>query len=161
MVTTRKWSMNKLWWVLGILIILLLGMFSLAELVPVSLFNSKELASPSDWIKEQQIKVYPTQVVIDVNNPVWASFTNTNSMDPFIDETSNAIEIKPNSPLDIKVGDVISYQTKQGVIIHRVVKVDRDEKGIYYLVKGDNNIITDPFKIRFNEVVGVVVAVIY
>ena len=156
--------MNKLYWVL---LIFLLGMvlftvFSIGEdHIPASFFSSKEIHSPSDWIKEKQIKVYPNQVVITVNQPTWASFTNTNSMDPFIDEDSNAIEIKPKSALDIKVGDVISYQTKYGIIIHRVVKVDQDEKGIYYLAKGDNNKLTDPAKVRFKDVVGVVVAVIY
>ena len=156
--------MNKVIWIGGLvlIIILLLTVFSFGEAqIPASFFNSPELHSPSDWIKEQQINVYPNQVVIKVNNPVWASFTNTNSMDPFIDETSNAIEIKPKSALDIKVGDVISYQTKYGVIIHRVVKVDKDNKGIYYSVKGDNNKLTDPIKVRFKDVVGVVVAVIY
>tara|TARA_B100000315_G_C14470783_1_gene538210 strand:- start:172 stop:642 length:471 start_codon:yes stop_codon:yes gene_type:complete len=156
--------MKKLWLVSGfvILIILLLAVFSLGEKqIPFNLFNSPELHSPSDWIKEKQIKVYPNQVIININEPMWASFTNTNSMDPFIDENSNAIEIKPKSPLDIKVGDVISYQTKYSIIIHRVVKIDQDKEGIYYLVKGDNNKITDPFKVRFKDVVGVVVAVIY
>ncbi len=87
--------MNKLLWISGfvVLILLLLAVFSIGEEhIPASFFNSKELNSPSDWIKEKQIKVYPNQVVINVNNPFWASFTNTNSMDPFIDETSNAIE---------------------------------------------------------------------
>ena len=154
--------MKKLWWFSLVTIILLLAVFSLGErYIPTSFFSSTELDSPGDWIKEKQIKVYPNQVVINVNQPTWASFTNTNSMDPFIDETSNAIEIKPQSALDIKVGDVISYQTKSGIIIHRVVKIEQDKQGLYYLVKGDNNKLTDPTKVRFKEVVGVVVAVIY
>ncbi len=153
--------MNKLvgFLVLVSLLSLTFSFFVLGE--EVSFFKSPELNSPSDWIKEKQIKVYPTEVVIKINNPLWAKFTDTNSMDPFIDENSNAIEIKPKSALDIKVGDVVSYRAKKDIIIHRVVKVDKDDQGIYYLVKGDNNKLNDPVKVRFKEVVGVVVAVIY
>ncbi|OGZ62817.1 MAG: hypothetical protein A2639_01975 [Candidatus Staskawiczbacteria bacterium RIFCSPHIGHO2_01_FULL_34_27] len=82
-------------------------------------------------------------------------------MDPFIDEDSHAIEIIPDSPGKIQVGDVISYKTSYGIIIHRVINKGEDNKGVYYLVQGDNNTIRDPFKVRFDEVQGVVVAVIY
>ena len=37
------------------------------------------------------IHVSSDQVVIKINNPKWASFTNTNSMDPLLDEDSNAV----------------------------------------------------------------------
>jgi len=91
-------------------------------------------------------------------------------MDPLLDEDSHAIEISPATPEQINVGDIISYQTEMGVIIRRVVENRGDEEdgengedgeGIYYIVKGDNNKFHDPFKVRFADVVGVVVAIIY
>ena len=145
---------------LTLTIVLSLAVISVSN----SSFNplkSPELSSPSNWIKEDQIKVYNDGVVLDILNPTWAKFTNTNSMDPFIDEDSNAIEILPNNPNDINAGDVISYRSSSGVIIHRVIEKGFDDLGIYYIVKGDNNSIRDPFKVRFNDVEGVVVAVIY
>jgi len=127
----------------------------------VNSFKSPEINSPSDWISEEQISVFNDKVILDINKATWAKFTNTNSMDPFIDENSNAIEILPDNPKDINVGDVISYQSKQGTIIHRVINRGQDAEGIYYIVKGDNNTFSDPYKVRYENVKGVVVAVIY
>lgn len=145
-----------------LLITLSAGVISLVDKqFPLSLFDTKELASPSDWIKEEQIKVYNNKVVIEIQNSTWASFTNTNSMDPFLDEDAHAIEIKPQDPNEINKGDVISYKTSYGTVIHRIISKGIDEEGIYYLVKGDNNQIQDPFKVRYEDVKGVVVAIVY
>lgn len=123
--------------------------------------KTKELNSPGDWIKQEQIKIYGDKIVLEIQNPLWATFTDTNSMDPFIDEKAHAIEVSPEKADAINVGDVISYQTKEGIIIHRVIEKRIDEEGVYYVVKGDNSSVSDPNKIRFEEVQGVVVAVIY
>jgi len=124
-------------------------------------FKSPEIDSPGDWIKENQINVYNDKVTLDIEKATWAKFTNTNSMDPFIDEGSNAIEILPEDPEKINVGDVISYRSKDKIIIHRVIDKGKDLDGIYYIVKGDNNTFSDPYKVRYNDVKGVVVVVIY
>lgn len=141
-----------------VLIVFSVGVISLAERQGT---QSTELDSPSDWIQESQIKVYHDKVVLDINKATWAKFTNTNSMDPFLDEKSHAIEIMPENPEDVNVGDIISYQTKQGTIIHRVIDTGFDEKGFFYIVKGDNNKDVDLYKVRFENIKGVVVAVIY
>jgi hypothetical protein len=129
--------------------------------IPASFLGTKEISSPSDWVKEDQIKVYEDKVVLNIKDALWASFTNTNSMDPFLDEDSHALEIIPENENEINIGDIISYQTAYGVVIHRVIEKDVDDKGMYYLVKGDNNLFKDPFKVRFDEIKGVVVAIIY
>lgn len=142
--------------------LLALSVLSFTDLqIPGNILGGKELTSPGDWVKEDQISVYPNKIVLDVPGASWASFTNTNSMDPFLDETANAIEMKPSNPEEIKVGDIISYKTVYGVLIHRVIEIGNDDKGVYYIVKGDNNRLTDPFKVRFEDVQGVVVAIIY
>ncbi|MDO8656785.1 MAG: hypothetical protein Q7K45_06110 [Nanoarchaeota archaeon] len=144
------------------MILILITMFALADQqIPFTLLSGQENSSPSDWVKENQIEVYPQKVILDISGAKWAGFTNTNSMDPFIDETANAIEITPSNPDVIQVGDVIAYQTSYGVLIHRVIEKGIDAEGVYYRVKGDNNRFQDPFKVRFNDVQGVVVAVIY
>lgn len=124
-------------------------------------FLKNERYSPKDRISEQQIHVYDDKIVIDAKNPSWSSFVDTNSMDPLIDKGANGIELKPSSPYDIKVGDVISYEYKGSIIIHRVVKIEKDDKGIYFITKGDNNIAKDPAKVRFEQVRGVLVGVLY
>ena len=144
------------------ILIFSLGVVSVAEKqIPGSFMSGKELSSPNDWIKEEEIKVFNNRVTIYVNDPTWASFTNTNSMDPFIDETSNAIQISPKIPEMIKIGDVISYRSSYGTIIHRVIEVNEDKEGVYFKVKGDNNAYPDSQKVRFDEIIGVVIAVVY
>ena len=118
------------------MILVVVTMFTLAEQqIPLTLLGGQENSSPSDWVKEEQIQVYPQRVILNIPGAKWAGFTNTNSMDPFIDETANAIEISPSNPDAIQVGDVISYQTSYGVLIHRVIEKGVDEEGVYYLVK--------------------------
>ncbi len=126
-------------------------------------FKNKELNSPSDWITQQQIHMYSDKVVIDLENPQWAIFTDTNSMDPVIDAGAHAIEIIPESPEDISVGDIVSYKSEyaDGTVIHRVIEVDEDSEGWYFKAKGDNNPFEDPGKIRFEQVRRVLVAIIY
>ncbi len=148
----------------SILFVLGVILFSLAVIsekqMPAS-STALELDSPNDWIKENQISVYSNRVVLNIKDATWASFTNTNSMDPVIDTGANALEILPKTANDIKVGDIISYQSSYGVIIHRVIEKGADKDGMYYVVKGDNNPAQDPNKVRFKDVKGVVVAVIY
>jgi len=124
---------------------------------------SNDRQSPSDWVKENQIHVYQDKIIIDVQGAVWSRFADTNSMDPLLDKGSNGIEIMPDSAGDIKVGDIISYRSKyaDGVFIHRVIDKGEDSEGVYFIVKGDNNKYADPGKIRFSQVEGVLVGIIY
>lgn len=125
--------------------------------------KSIEKASPSDHVKEHQIHVYSDRVYIDQEDIVWSTFTDTNSMDPLLDVGANGLEIVPKSPKEVNVGDVISYRSKyaSGIIIHRVIEKGRDGKGIFFIAKGDNNAEKDPEKIRFDQIEGVLVGVIY
>ena len=120
-----------------------------------------ERDSPQNWIPEQDIKVYNSGVVINVKNPEWARFADTNSMDPLFDEDANAIEIIPESVDDIEVGDIVSYKYNDISIVHRVVEKGIDEQGVYFIMKGDNNSDDDPYKVRFDQIQRVVVAIIY
>lgn len=128
-----------------------------------SLKMAPERLSPADRVSENQIHVYNDKVILDIPQASWASFTDSNSMDPFLDKGTNSIEITPESPQSIHVGDIISYQSKatNDLIVHRVISKSVDEKGVFFLVKGDNNPSIDPQKIRFEEIHGILVGVIY
>ncbi len=131
------------------------------DVAPARILQSEELPSPKNWISEQDIQVFDDKVIIAVSSPSWAKFTDTNSMDPFFDEDAHAIEVMPPSPLSITLGDIISFRRGEHLIVHRVVALGTDEEGMYYLTKGDNNPVEDKEKVRFEQVTGVVVAVIY
>jgi len=117
--------------------------------------------TPPDRIKEEQIHIYEDKIVIEVKNPKWARFAATQSMVPFLDEGSNALQIQPEKPEDIQLGDIISYQYGDSVIIHRVIEINEDEQGRYYIVKGDNNPEPDPVRVRFSQVRRILIGIIY
>lgn len=133
------------------------------SLIEQYFFNDKELISPSDWIKQEQIHVYRDRVVLDIDNPQWAVFTDTNSMDPVIDENSHAIQVIPESHADISVGDIISFKSDyiDGTVIHRVVEIGEDGEGWYCITKGDNNARKDPGVRRFSDIKRKLVGVFY
>jgi hypothetical protein len=122
-----------------------------------------EKPSPKDRIKEDQIRVGNENIIITLKGAEWASFTDTNSMDPIIDSEAHAIEIIPENEEEIQVGDIAVYESEyaEGSIIHRIVQKGKDEKGTYFIMKGDNNPTNDPGKIRFSQIKRVVVAIIY
>lgn len=124
--------------------------------------SGTEHPSPSNWVKENQIRVYSQDIVLDIQNGIFTSYADTNSMDPLLDETANGIEIRPIKS-KLKVGDIISYRSTlmDAVIIHRIISIGEDKQGTYYIVKGDNNSERDPERVRFEQIEGVVVALIY
>jgi hypothetical protein len=125
----------------------------------------QEVSSPADRLNMGNVHVTGNEVVIDGipgRQFETAVFTSTHSMDPVLDETSQAIQIIPMSSDEIRVGDVISYDSgKYGVIIHRVIGINTDASGWYAVVKGDNNPSPDPIKVRFSMIKRVLVGVLY
>lgn len=133
------------------------------ETIQLNYASPEEKPSPQDRIPENQIEVYNDRVIINIADPEWATFTDTNSMDPIIDKGANAIEIIPKDASEIDTGDIISYESEYatGTIIHRVTQIGQDEEGWYCKTKGDNIVNEDPGKIRFSQIRRVVVAIIY
>jgi len=132
-------------------------------LKPVGDNTTDQIPSPNDWIKDSQIQVYSSQVIINLKDAQWATFTDTHSMEPVLSSRANAIEVAPKSADDIKVGDIISYDSEyaDGTIIHRVIEKGYDQDGTYFILKGDNNPTADPGRIRFSQIKRAVVAIIY
>lgn len=130
---------------------------------PTSVYRTPEMISPGDWILENQVYVLKDKIVININNASWAKFTDTNSMDPLFDKDSNTIEIRPTDASQLAVGDIISYNSRimGTTVIHRIVDISNDSKGTYFVTKGDNNIYRDPERIRFEQITGVVVGILY
>lgn len=171
--------MAKLGYVVFVMLVFLTGWFSSSLFAmisagkeqPINLNNlsllssgePQEKASPGDHISEDSIHVYDNKVILDLKDAHWSSFTDTNSMDPTFDAGANGLEIKPASSDDIKVGDIVSYQSDyaDGIIVHRVISTGNDENGWYAIIKGDNNPSQDPGKIRFSQIFGIVVGVLY
>ncbi len=119
--------------------------------------------SPYDRIKEKQIEFKKDRVIIYIDNPKWATFADTNSMDPVIDYGTDAIEIVPKSPRDIHIGDIVSYYSNiaNTTVVHRVIDIGYDSNGWYAIMKGDNNNEPDPERVRFYQIKRIVVGILY
>lgn len=87
--------------------------------------------------------------------------TASGSMLPLLYNGSKTIIIRPLEE-DIMVGDIVVYKDNDGTnIIHRLVNKGYDEKGTYYMTKGDNNPSLDPYLIRYENIEGVVIGILY
>jgi hypothetical protein len=123
----------------------------------------EELPNPRDRIKDSQVRLYYSGVTLDIHGLQQNYLINSNSMDPLFDEGSTVLSIKPKKADEIDIGDIIVFKSAAGdtPIIHRVQDIVTDENGIYFTTKGDNNKEADPYKVRFNDVMAVVVAILY
>ena len=55
---------------------------------------------------------------------------------------------------DIKVGDIISFQTRGMMVTHRVTEINEEDGVVRYTTKGDNNNTEDMGTITYESVVG-------
>ncbi len=122
-------------------------------------FGNEEKPSSYDRITEEQLQLLPDKLIISLPELKLAYYTDTNSMNPLIDEQATGIEITPRSEGDIHVGDVVAYESGNDLIPHRVISISEDAQGWYALVKGDNSDKLE--KIRFEQVKYILIGVLY
>ena len=124
----------------------------------LSLGNNAE--APGNWINEKQIQITDNQIIINVANASLSSYAATGSMKPVLDKDSNGIRIIPKAAEQINVGDVVTYEKNNELIVHRVIEKGQDETGEWFIVKGDNNQVDDG-KIYFNDIRFVTIGVLW
>ncbi len=124
--------------------------------------SGEEKPSPQDRIKDSDVHAYGEGVRIDIKNAKWRKYIDSNSMDPLIDEGTTTIELKPKNAKEIEAGDIIAYKMEgyDYALVHRVIEIGEDAGGIYFIAKGDNFWKEDP-KVRFSQVEGIVVGILY
>jgi len=116
---------------------------------------------PYDRLSREDVKVFSDSIQIDLPGARWASFSATGSMLPVLGQTAHALQITPRAPEDIHLGDIVSFWHDGRVISHRVISIGKDDRGTYYVTKGDNNPDPDPVLVRFEQIDRVVVAILY
>jgi signal peptidase I len=141
-------------------IFLLFYIFNIGNISGFSVFGEKKTYSPYNFIKDEQITLEEDRVIIEVNDPVFSRYTNSKSMSPMLNEESTGIGFKPNSEIDIHLGDIVSFRQDGNLIVHRVVEISEDDFGKYFITRGDNNNLNDE-KIRFSDIESVLIGVIY
>ena len=76
--------------------------------------NARNQLSPSDTIKENEIKVYPedNEIIIPLpEDAVLTTYTDTKSMDPVFDKGANGIEIPVTSETILQAGAEVGRQS--------------------------------------------------
>jgi len=137
--------------VLGIIFgVLALSILSSQVEKPFRLF-SENISKPGDDIKEEDIIITDDEIILKIKDCSISRYADTGSMLPVLDENSNGIRIPVYSEKDINLGDIVTFKTKEGLIVHRVIEIGEDSEGWYIMTKGDNNSISDG-KIRFNQI---------
>jgi signal peptidase I len=138
---------------------MLIGFYGNVEM-PLGINFNSDTDAPGNWIEEDQIHIYENIVVIDIEDASLSKYAPTGSMRPVLDKDSNGIRIIPESEEQIDVGDIITFEQDNQFIVHRVIEKGEDEKGVYFVTKGDNNNVTDG-KIRFEDIRYVTIMMIW
>ena len=123
--------------------------------------KSANLPAPKSRIKESDIHVYANRIVIDVKDPQWTAYADTNSMLPTLDFSHNGL-VYTNPPCDeLIIGDIVGFPYNNQTISHRIVDTGFDDEGRYFVTKGDNNRVGDPGLRRCGDIVSVMFGLIY
>ncbi|MFH1801823.1 MAG: S26 family signal peptidase [archaeon] len=115
---------------------------------------------PSDFVDDEKIFIYGDRVEIKIEGAQLSTYDSTGSMLPTLGEGVNGISVRPESSDEIDVGDIVSFRAGDRLIVHRVVQKGADERGIFFVTKGDNSL-ADDGKLRFEEIERVLVALVY
>lgn len=76
------------------------------------------------------------------------------SMEPTI-KTNDIVITKEIKQEDIQKGDILSYKSKDNLIItHRVIDIIENETEEEYIFKGDNNNVEDIKSVKYSEIEG-------
>lgn len=122
-------------------------------------FGDEERLSPYNRIEEKHLQLFSDKLIVNFPEIKLAHYTNTNSMDPLIDEHTIGLEIVPESKEEIHKGDVIAYESGNDLIVHRVVAISEDDQGWYAVLKGDNSASYE--LVRFEQIKYILVGVLY
>jgi signal peptidase I len=119
--------------------------------------------TPNDYIKPNDIIIYPNGVFIKINNSQEVEFLNTGSMFPVFHKGHTAIQYKPKNESELFIGDIISFKNNQNKsVTHRIIKIYKNETNINkYITKGDNNLFKDKDEIIFDNIEGKIIIIIY
>jgi len=124
-------------------------------------FTIKKDIHPLDRIDDSNIKFEQNKVIIE-GNFIKGIFVGTNSMTPVLFRNATSLSIIPLTSDEIYVGDIITFNhPKKGLTVHRVIKKSYDNKGIYFVTKGDNCYTRDLYKVRFEDITKVMVGIIW
>ncbi len=130
-------------------------------LLPTNVSDDK--LAPSDYFKTDDVILAPNQIIINNSHKAQLSIGTvmaSGSMVPVFDHNAVTINIVPQNPCEINVGDIIVFEEsyrKNTLIIHRVVNITKDYE---FITMGDHNLIEDD-PVKFSQVRYKIVGILY
>ncbi len=94
--------------------------------------------------------------LINSNKKLVTFQVNGFSMIPLVNE-GDKITVKKIESSEIEFGDLVAFYVNDNFVIHRIVKIIKNENGIQFWEKGDNR--KFPTLINENQIVGKVVEI--
>ncbi len=134
--------------------------YFLGEEIPLGTGLGISEPAPSNWINEEDILIFNDKIILKIPNATISNYAASGSMKPLLDKDANGIRIAPESAEEIQVGDIVSFRILGRLVVHRVTEKGVDDKGGYFITKGDNNLFKDG-KIRFEDIEYVTIGVIW
>ena len=133
----------------------------LQQCLEEALARGEGITPPQVRIGADTLRLEENYVRFDVTGVEVGIVSDSKSMVPILDENNLVLEIMPKSPGEIRVGDIIIYELNGERIIHRVIEVGADDDAWFVIAKGDNNPVADPEKVRWQQIRGVVIGIMY
>src|SRR5690606_19251510 len=106
---------------------------------------------PSDRITQENLFLTSEGLTILFENISLSYYADSGSMMPLLGPSAQGIRTVPKHQDEIEVGDIVSFEWEEKLLVHRVIEKGRDEQGVYFITKGDNAASPDE-KIRFEQI---------
>jgi len=150
----KKKIEDALIWILAIIVIIcLIMMFNKTN------FTNK--STSSDIVPRSSITSYNNDYVKITHDCISiGEIEGSGSMEITFGKGHNLITTECFNKDKLSTGDIIGYEMMKSHIVHRIVKIDEDNKGWYAVTQGDNCNYKDE-KVRFDQIEVLVLGVVY
>ena len=129
--------------------------------LPSSRIGEESIRNNSKYLRDLKIDF----VVIKYQELYVTGFAGTGSMRPTLTNGTVGIWTKNLTEKDIAVGDIIHFFRDKNIrnetIAHRVIRIGQDKEGWYAKTKGDANGVEDSYVVRKEQVIGVLMGIVY
>ena len=142
-------------------ILSIISILAIGFLLGISMSTIQEKPSPSIRIGQDNLAFLPDKVVISYPGIKGSSYSDTNSLDPYIDDGMTGLSIPVNSETKLYIGDIISYKQGNKVYTHIISAIEPNSNGNIYIVNGTYNKVLLSTRVSHEEVLFVKVGNIY
>lgn len=111
-------------------------------------------------MEQKEIIIYVTILIIGIILAHQLNVISSGSMEPVL--SKGDIVVIDYNPSSIEIGDIIVYRAawfENKPVIHRVIAKQSSNDEVFYVIKGDNNDIQDPYPISRNQIISKVVRI--